>query len=47
MTPRQGIAPGDCFFQKECFSIIFKSEIQKSYGEFANGKKLKTNCQGE
>jgi hypothetical protein len=35
------------FFQEKSFSIIFVNKIPNFYGVFANGKKLKTNCQGE
>jgi hypothetical protein len=35
------------FFQEKGFSIIFANNIPNIYGVFANGKKLKTNYQGE
>jgi hypothetical protein len=35
------------FFREESSLIIFKNQLPKIYGVFANGKKRRTNCQGE
>jgi hypothetical protein len=35
------------FFHAESSSIIFKNQLPKIFGVFADGKKLRTNCQGE
>ena len=35
------------FFPEESSSIIFQNQLPQIYGVFANGKKLRTNCQGE
>lgn len=35
------------FFHKKDFLIIFENEIPKVYGVFFEGKKLKTNCEGD